>query len=213
MRKRYTCDICGHSFDRESRLKTHKKNPCRLKVEEIYNKNPNKCKQCGCDLLYDKRKRKFCSQQCANEHISGLRKKPCQQCLSCGTVVQFHKQKYCSYKCQMQYQHDQYIQRWLNGEESGSKGNDGVSKHIRRHLFEQHNNSCEKCGWSENHEITGLVPLHIDHVDGDCHNNRPENLQLLCPNCHSLTHNFGILNKNSTRSFSAGKFYQDKQMT
>ena len=35
------------------------------------------------------------------------------------------------------------------------------------------------------------IPLEIHHIDGDCTNNKMENLQLLCPNCHSLTSNFG----------------------
>ena len=35
----------------------------------------------------------------------------------------------------------------------------------------------------------------MHHIDGDCTNNKIENLQLLCPNCHSLTSNLGILNK------------------
>lgn len=32
--------------------------------------------------------------------------------------------------------------------------------------------------------------LDIDHIDGDYHNNEPDNLRYLCPNCHSQTDNF-----------------------
>ncbi|PIQ77478.1 hypothetical protein COV82_04325 [Candidatus Peregrinibacteria bacterium CG11_big_fil_rev_8_21_14_0_20_46_8] len=44
---------------------------------------------------------------------------------------------------------------------------------------------CEECGWSK---ITadGYLPLELDHVNGDRHDNRIENLRILCPNCHSL---------------------------
>lgn len=31
------------------------------------------------------------------------------------------------------------------------------------------------------------VPLELDHIYGDRADNRPENLRLLCPNCHALT--------------------------
>lgn len=44
---------------------------------------------------------------------------------------------------------------------------------------------CEKCGWAKM-SIDGRVPLELDHVNGDRHDNRIENLRILCPNCHSL---------------------------
>lgn len=31
------------------------------------------------------------------------------------------------------------------------------------------------------------IPLELDHIDGDNHNNELVNLRLLCPNCHSQT--------------------------
>ncbi|MFW5471013.1 HNH endonuclease signature motif containing protein [Knoellia sp. CPCC 206435] len=34
------------------------------------------------------------------------------------------------------------------------------------------------------------LTLHVDHIDGDFHNNVPTNLRFLCPNCHSPTPNF-----------------------
>ncbi len=47
---------------------------------------------------------------------------------------------------------------------------------------------CEKCGWAQRTE-SGYLPLELDHINGDRHDNRLENLRVLCPNCHSLTKN------------------------
>lgn len=45
---------------------------------------------------------------------------------------------------------------------------------------------CEHCGWAEK-TSDGYTPLELDHINGDRHDNRIENLRILCPNCHSLT--------------------------
>lgn len=45
---------------------------------------------------------------------------------------------------------------------------------------------CEMCGWAQKTE-SGFLPLELDHINGDRHDNRLENLRVLCPNCHSLT--------------------------
>jgi len=44
---------------------------------------------------------------------------------------------------------------------------------------------CEECGWNKRSE-DGYLPLELDHINGDRHDNRLENLRILCPNCHSL---------------------------
>jgi len=44
---------------------------------------------------------------------------------------------------------------------------------------------CEECGWAEK-TPDGYLPLELDHINGDHHDNRLENLRILCPNCHSL---------------------------
>ncbi len=40
--------------------------------------------------------------------------------------------------------------------------------------------------------------LQFHHVDGDTSNNSPENIQLLCPNCHAKTENYMALNKGKS---------------
>lgn len=44
---------------------------------------------------------------------------------------------------------------------------------------------CEECGWAVKTQ-DGYLPLELDHINGDRHDNRLKNLRILCPNCHSL---------------------------
>lgn len=48
-------------------------------------------------------------------------------------------------------------------------------------------NKCEICGCGKSGDE---VVLELHHINGDHYDNRLENLQILCPNCHSKTPNF-----------------------
>ncbi len=52
---------------------------------------------------------------------------------------------------------------------------------------------CERCGLSEWRGEALSLELH--HINGDGMDNRIENLELLCPNCHSQTSNWGARKK------------------
>jgi HNH endonuclease len=126
-------------------------------------------------------------------------------CLQCGKDSEQNKfsnrGKYCSQSCQNRYQYEQYVKSWLAGEVTGTSGQKGISRHVRRYVFEKYSSKCCQCGWCTPHPLDGRIPLEVDHIDGDWKNTKPDNLRLLCPNCHSLTETYKSRNKNSSREY------------
>jgi len=84
------------------------------------------------------------------------------------------------------------------------RGSYSLSCHIRKYLFRKYNNKCQKCGWNTMSDFTGKTPLEVSHIDGDFKNNKEENLELLCPNCHSLTKYQKSLNIGRGRPYVRG---------
>ena len=63
----------------------------------------------------------------------------------------------------------------------------------RRRVFEEQNHCCNRCGISEWQGFK--IPLELEHKDGNTTNNNRENLEGLCPNCHSITDTWRGRNK------------------
>jgi predicted nucleic acid-binding Zn ribbon protein len=174
----------------------------RLKIKSSDYKIPiiNKCFCLNCkNEIIDNVERKFCSHKCSAIYNNKLRKDG-RTCLCCNKQIDKWR-KYCSSKCQRLYEYKNYISKWKNGEVDGMKGPDNLSNYVRKYIFEKFNNKCCECGWSIINKHTNKIPLQIDHIDGNYKNNDEKNLRLICPNCHSLTENYGSRNTGNGREY------------
>ncbi|CAN5579884.1 hypothetical protein BH11ARM2_BH11ARM2_24370 [soil metagenome] len=150
------------------------------------------CRSCGAE------KATLASAQCvACARRSRKKARPLCEC-GCGQPCSRVGWKYASVKCQRTTEYRRWIERWKAGLEDGKNGLT-VSKHIRRYLIEVRGEKSERCGWAERNSHTKLIPLTVDHIDGDWENNSADNLSLLCPNCHSLTPTYCGANRGHGR--------------
>ena len=59
------------------------------------------------------------------------------------------------------------------------------SSSIKKRLISELGHLCQKCYNTEwNNQ---MIPLELEHIDGNNRNNSRENVTLLCPNCHAQT--------------------------
>lgn len=119
-------------------------------------------------------------------------------CLSCGKSKPHRpsyrsKTKYCDNACQQEYAYNIAIGKWI-------EENRPITKCTARKYLSRQQSGCYICNIVEwNGKAIGL---DIDHIDGNAYHNRPENLRLICPNCHSQTDFYK--NKNRGRGRKLG---------
>lgn len=163
-------------------------------------KETKACLNCGkifSSLI--KKKRKFCSQSCGAEYNNKKYPKRTninkhKNCLNCNSQLNSHQNKFCSQKCGIAYHQRKRFEKIENGDTTLS------SDAYKRYLIYKFGNKCMKCGWHEVNLTTGLVPIQLEHKDGNSENHNLNNLELLCPNHHSLTPTFGGLNRGNGRT-------------
>lgn len=203
------CKECGYEkYEVINYFKTKNVQKCshmrfltQDKIDAWYEKNKIKCLYCeeviplGNLSFIEYKKRKFCNNSCAaayNNQLNDKKYKEIKYCKNCGSEIK-KSNKYCSQKCQYEFEYKENIKKWKNGEIDGTSKT-GAVEFVKRYIREKYNNQCCKCGWHEINPVTGKVPVELHHIDGNYKNNKEENLELLCPNCHSLTATYRALN-------------------
>ena len=191
----------GKFTEQSSRLGREAARITFLKRKTSYNDNPCRGLWCQEPIPYNKRNSsKFCNHHCAGfyNNRERLRDRTTTNCIRGGKDIPGW-QKFCSKDCSSRHINERYISSWLNGEHSGNQPGGEMSNFVRDYMLKSVNYKCPKCGWAEKHPKTGLSPLNIHHKDGDDSNNVITNLEVMCPNCHSLTETFGALNRRKSK--------------
>jgi len=146
----------------------------------------NECKSCGKET----ENLKFCSRSCSATHTNTVNPKRKRtawktgECRGCGKTFQYRTKQsngfYCSNKCQWSHKREERIEDWKRGDFEACGKNGRLDRLVRKHLLEMAEYRCSECGWNK-----------------DADNCRPENLRVLCPNCHSLTPTWKALNSGN----------------
>lgn len=125
-------------------------------------------------------------------------------CLKCNNEIT--SEKYCDNTCKTEHFYDKLIDDWLNGKITGTKKS-GYEGFVKVWLKRTYGEKCSCCGWNERNPYSGNIPIEIDHIDGNAYNNYPDNVRLICPNCHSLTKNYRGANKGNGKRSYLKKYY------
>lgn len=143
------------------------------------------CEFCGDAFKSTSTKQRFCGLSCSakrSKHLpSKTRTKPRYECIVCNR--ESINKKFCSKDCRTQHAADRFSQ--------------GLVSHRRTLRVQMDCTKCSECGLSE--WRGKILPLELDHIDGNAGNNMPANLRMLCSNCHSITDTWKNKNKGNGR--------------
>lgn len=170
---------------------------------QLYEKIPVEkiCKNesCGKYFITLSKNKFFCERKCYNDwsklNLPKDRNREiiCPKCSGPKAPQSVH-----CHLCYLEEKVKNKIDSWLSGEWRG--GTDiNLSKTVRRYLLEQANYACSKCGFNTMHPVDGKPVIEVNHIDGNGENHHPSNLEVICPNCHSLTPNYRARNLGNGR--------------
>jgi 5-methylcytosine-specific restriction endonuclease McrA len=149
------------------------------------------CAYCGSSFLHPRykgpkyRARKYCSVECRRQATSP--KIYDLKCDTCGIMFKRSQSnlsksksglRFCSRKCKDEAQRLESNNPEIHPPHYGT----GVGPY-REVAFRHHPSKCNRCGYDEH---VGILKVH--HRNRDRSNSDPENLEILCPNCHDLEH-------------------------
>jgi|TARA_B100001964_G_C14228776_1_gene599001 hypothetical protein len=125
--------------------------------------------------------------------------------------------KFCSNHCQHDYEWGKKKERVIKEgiECLNLKSHQGQDRILKQIIIElnphgKSGKACWRCGWEEANVYIGkakkpnrfaknTIPTQLNHIDGNPTNQSLDNLEIVCPNCHSLHKYYGSRGKGGRK--------------
>lgn len=148
-------------------------------VAEIYKRNPNiKCIICNSNIYrrpFEIKRNKgnvFCGSICY-----GIYCRKEIECVVCKKkMLSSLNKRTCSRECSNKHR------KGIKYKIGRPKDKANTLRLIKIELIKERGQKCERCNYNK------LEILHIHHKDKNKNNNKKENLEIICPNCHYEEH-------------------------
>lgn len=166
---------------------------------KVYLAAPKLCKQCSNPISYKDKKRgkSFCNKHCSAVFNNSKKIKKSKPCLSCNTPIFKYGNKFCSYRCNINFKQKKILQINIKLLKLGLLDDRKRPAIKKAMLAIGIKNACSICGiesW-----LNKPIPLILDHIDGSANNNKLTNLRFLCSNCDSQTEHYKNKNRGKGR--------------
>lgn len=198
----FKCPECGKEFDKEfhSRRELERckgfcsqacanKRTLRGKIKTVPCSICSKPTTCGFRSNPKLVKCESCRKHKTGKDLANLDPQQACACVICGGPTTW-RYPTCSRACGSKLKRQKIIEDFNLGRIS-QRGT------LRKILRDLRGWRCSDCSIEMWRDVE--APLEVDHIDGDPTNNSPENVRLLCPNCHALTPTWGSRNRGRGR--------------
>lgn len=148
-------------------------------------------------------KSKFCSRSCSakTNNIGKRRHGLATNSFgvvrgACGNCGKETPKFFCDNTCFSQFTTELKAYAWLTGDTAVASAPNGEIKiWLLDWQKKKCDYTCQNCGWRKFHPVDGKPGVQVDHINGNNKDHRPENIRVLCPNCHWETETYCGRNK------------------
>lgn len=153
-----------------------------------------KCKKCNINHTGLYGSGRFCSSKCARSFSTAAKRIEINKIVSKKLLGRKIIKQYSDEKWkEINEKRKEFWKRKLLNANFNDLGIDGK----RNKVIVEQNYKCNRCGLDKWLEFKLI--LEIEHIDGNHYNNERNNLEALCPNCHSLTLTWRGRNKQNQK--------------